>query len=310
MCKETADFEKMFNIQLKRLQTHYVDYYLIHMLSNRESWERVRMYGIEQWIESKKKEGSIKNIGFSFHGGRDAFIQVLNAYDWDFCMVQYNYFDENNQAGSTGVRAAHERGIPVIAMEPLLGGLLVSGLPDGAKQVFRDVNESRTPADWAIRWLLNQKEVLMALSGMANPAQLKENCAIADDCTPDMLSDAEMIAYKNAVAELKKTIKIPCTGCAYCMPCPKGVDIPSCFTAYNASFLFGWITGLAQYVQVTGQTTPVQTDASGCVACGKCEEHCPQSIPIAKELLKVKRRMKSFIIKPVAGLVRRIMKIK
>jgi hypothetical protein len=280
------------------------------MLSNRESWERLRAFGIEQWIEDKKKEGSITNIGFSFHGGREAFIQVLNAYDWDFCMVQYNYYDENNQASIHGVRAAFERGVPVIAMEPLLGGLLVNGLPDEAVQAFQKVDEKRAPADWAIRWLLDQQEVTMALSGMTNQAQLKENCAVARDCEPGKLGEAELLAYKEAVKELKKTIKIQCTGCAYCLPCPKGVDIPSCFAAYNASYLFGWTNGLAQYVQVTGQSSSVQSDASGCIACGKCEEQCPQGIPIAKELVRVKRRMRSFILKPAAALVRKILKIK
>jgi len=309
-CKKYEDFDKIFNAQLERLQTTWIDYYLIHMLSNTESWERIKAFGIEQWLESKRKEGSIRNVGFSFHGGRESFLELLDVYDWDLCMVQYNYYDENNQASSVGVRAAFEKKIPVIAMEPLLGGTLAGGLNEEAKRAFSKADEKRTPVDWAIRWLLNQQEITMALSGMSSMAQLRENCTISESCMPGSLSGTELSAYEDAVSALKKAIKIQCTGCGYCMPCPKGVDIPSCFTAYNASYSFDFTTGLSQYVQVTGQTTPVQSDASKCVACGKCEPLCPQSIPIIKELKKVKRRMLTFLVKPVLGLARKVLKIR
>ena len=309
MCRKPDDFDKFFSTQLERLQTDRVDYYLMHMLSNVESWERLKSSGIEQWIEKKRAEGSIRNIGFSFHGGRAAFLELLDVYNWGFCMVQYNYFDEHNQAGYAGVRAAHEKEIPVFVMEPLRGGLLVDGLPEEAKRAFSGVNKERSNAQWALRWVLNHQEVTMALSGMSNMAQLSENSAVACDAEPHMLSEEELSAYKDAVAALNASVKSPCTACGYCMPCPKGVDIPACFSCYNGSYAFGLISGISQYVQITGLTTRIHSDASKCVACGKCEVHCPQGIQISKELANVKRRMKTFAIKPIMSIARKFMGI-
>ena len=308
-CKKTEDIDRIFNSQLKRLQTDYVDYYFMHMLSNIGSWERLKAFGIIDWIKEKRSTGVIRNIGFSFHGGRDSFIELLDAYKWEFCMVQYNYYDENNQASSVGVRAAFEKGLPVIAMEPLLGGTLVNGLPNEAIQAFGKVSKERSLADWAFRWLLNQQEVTIALSGISNLAELTENCAIVDDCEPEELSEEESTAYKTVVAVLSKSMKVKCTGCGYCMPCPKGVDIPTCFSAYNARYAFGFIDGMSEYVQNTGLTTPKQSDASKCVSCGICEKHCPQSISIAKELKKVNQKMLGSILKPMFFIARKILKI-
>jgi len=305
MCKKEEDFDRFFNTQLKRLKSDWVDYYLMHMLSSKESWERLTSINIEHWIEKKRKEGKIRNIGFSFHGGREAFIELLDEYSWDFCMVQYNYYDENDQASACGIRVAHEKGIPVFVMEPLRGGLLADKLPEAAKRVFRKVDKSRSPAEWALRWLYDQPEVTMALSGMSSTLQLAENTQVTNNSSPGMISGTERSAYKDAVIALKRSIKVPCTTCGYCMPCPHGVDIPSCFACYNESYSVGLISGIAQYFQITGQLEAKQSDASKCVACGKCERHCPQKIKIAKELLKVKRRMKTFIIKPLAALTRK-----
>lgn len=310
MCAKPEDFDRLFNTQLKRLQTDRIDYYLMHMLSNTGSWERLKRLGVEQWLDEKKAEGKIVNVGFSYHGGRADFLGLLDAYAWGFCMVQYNYFDENNQAGRHGVRAAHEKGMPVFVMEPLRGGLLVDGLTAEAKRAFGSVNAERSPAEWALRWLLDQREVTMALSGMSDLKQLSENSSVASDAEPGMLGDDERTAYKAVVEALNGTVRIPCTGCAYCMPCPMGVDIPACFSCYTGSYAFGLFSGLKQYVQLTGMTTPVQSDASKCAACGKCEEHCPQGIMISKELVKVKRRMISFLVRPVMFIARKFMRIK
>jgi len=310
MCRKPEDFEKIFGAQLGRLRTDSVDYYLIHMLGNTESWERVKAFGIEQWIEKKLEEGKIRNIGFSFHGGRADFLKLLDAYDWGFCMVQYNYFDENDQAGGGGVREAHKRGMPVIAMEPLRGGMLADNLPDDAMRAFANVNKERTPADWALRWLLYQPEVTMALSGMSSIEQLDENSAVAKDAMPGMLSEAEQFAYKEAVEAMHGTVRIPCTLCNYCMPCPQGVDIPACFSCYNESYSQGLISGISQYVQVTGLTTPTQSDASKCNGCGKCETLCPQGIKIPAELKKARRRLKTFAVGGIMGLTRKILRIK
>ena len=309
MCKKTEDFERVFDAQLKRLRSEWVDYYLMHMLSNKESWERLKSFGIEDWIEKKRKEGRIRNIGFSFHGGCESFITLLDEYSWDCCMVQYNYYDENDQASAKGVRAAYEKGVPLFVMEPLRGGMLADKLPDDAKRVFRKVDENRSPAEWALRWVYDQPEVTMALSGMSSVQQIAENTQIADNSSPGMISGVERSAYKDVIAAMKKSIKVPCTTCGYCIPCPQGVDIPSCFSCYNVSYSIGLIAGISQYVQVTGQMASKQSDASKCVACGKCEKHCPQKIQISNELLNVKRRMLTFILKPLLGLTRKILHI-
>ena len=310
MCSKADDFSQVFAKQLERLRTEWVDYYMMHMLSNAEAWERLKSYGIEQWIDSLRAKGTIRNLGFSFHGSCDGFIDLLDAYSWDFCMVQYNYYDENDQASALGVRAAHERGIPVFVMEPLRGGMLADDLPDTAKNVFSGLNKERTPADWALRWLFDRQEVTMVLSGMSDITQLAENAAVADEALPGVMGETERAVYGEVIAALDKTKNIPCTACGYCVPCPNGVDIPSCFSCYNTSRRFGRIKGIKQYVQVTGQWSPLRSDASQCVKCGICEKRCPQKIHISDELMVVRRRLWSFIVVPAMSMIRKIWGIK
>ena len=317
-CKKPEDFDRIFETQLVRLQSDWIDYYHIHMLTNRESWERIKSLGIVDWIEKKRAEGAIKNLGFSFHGGRDDFIGLLDAYCWDFCLVQYNYYDEHNQAGITGIRAAHNEGLPVFVMGPVRGGILSEDLPEEAKEAFRklDGTESikgtpgrRSPANWALRWVFNHQEVTMALSGLSDLSQVADNTEATNGALPGALDEIELAAFAEAVSALRKTDRIPCTKCGYCMPCPMGVDIPECFSCYNVSYITGLVSGIAQYTQVTGQSSPLQSDASKCSACGKCEATCPQSIPIAKSLTKVRRRMKTFLIKPLFIVIRKLWRI-
>ncbi|MDR0490970.1 MAG: aldo/keto reductase [Oscillospiraceae bacterium] len=310
MCKKPEDIDRAWSEQLGRLQTDRIDYYLMHMLSNIEAWERMKSFGIERWVEKKRADGKIRNFGFSYHGGRASFVELLDAYDWDFCMVQYNYYDEYNQAGISGVREAHKRGLPVFVMEPLRGGMLANKLPDKARRAFSDADSERSPAQWALRWVLNHPEVTMALSGMSDLSQLAENSDVADSAEPNTLGEKDFSAYKNAVSIINGTVKIACTACGYCMPCPKGVDIPSCFSCYNESYSLGLFFGIRYYVQVAAMTSPNQSDASKCVSCGKCEAHCPQGIQISKELVKVRRRMKTFAVKPVMVLARRLMRVR
>ena len=306
MCKKAGDFEKFFNIQLNRLRTDWIDYYFIHMLSNIESWERMKSLGIVSWIEKKREEGKVRNIGFSFHGGFNAFNELLDAYNWDFCMVQYNYYDENDQAGVSGVRAAHARNIPVFIMEPIRGGMLADRLPDAALKIFRNANQERQPVVWALRWLFDQPELTLILSGMSTLDQLMENASVADEVMPGAINEEERAVYRDVVAKLRKTTLIPCTSCGYCMPCPKGVDIPACFSCYNASRVFRRIPGIKQYVQVTGQWTPTRGDASKCIGCGKCEQLCPQGLAISSELRAVRRRLWSFCVIPLMSILRKI----
>ena len=310
MCKSYEDFDRIFNAQLSRLRTDRIDYYLIHMLSNVKAWDCVKSLGVAQWIKDKLDEGQICNIGFSFHGGRMEFIELLDVFDWDFCMVQMNYYDEFNQATMDGVREAYKRKIPVIVMEPLRGGLLAVELPSMALRAFRNVNKGRSPAEWAFRWLFDKKEILLALSGMSCVEQLNENVTVANDAMPDKLTEPERAAYDEVVKILNGTVKNPCTACGYCSPCPRGVSIPNCFSCYNKSYSQGRVSGLSEYVKVCGLLTSVRTDASRCNACGKCLSLCPQKIEIPKELKKVKRRMLYFIIAPLMAFMRKQMGVR
>ncbi|MDR0550907.1 MAG: aldo/keto reductase [Spirochaetaceae bacterium] len=292
MCAKQKDLDKYFSVSLERLKTEYIDYYLMHSLSDFAAWQKMRNLGAVEWIERQKKSGAIKQIGFSFHGSRVEFLKILNDYDWDFCLIQYNYSDENYQAGKAGLKAAHEKGIPVIIMEPLLGGKLVNQLPKTALEAFKRDNPSLSPAARGFLWLWNQSEVTVVLSGMNAVSQLQENAALTDSAYPGCLSNLGI--YQTVRDEFKKSYKIHCTGCNYCQPCPKQINIPGCFSAYNVSYMMGLIEGIKQYVLSTGSHSPKPHGASNCIKCGKCEPHCPQNIPIRAELERVKKRLEPF----------------
>jgi predicted aldo/keto reductase-like oxidoreductase len=296
--RKYRDFNSFFNIQLDRLQTDFIDYYLLHNLSDMGLWKNLCEIGIERWIEEKKNKGQIKNIGFSFHGKQNEFLRLLEVYEWDFCQIQYNYININYQAGMAGLKKASEKGLSVFVMEPLLGGKLAAGLPKKAVKLFKSANSALTPAAWALRWLWNQREVTLVLSGMNADSQLEENIKTADNSTPDMLTKEENAAYESAIKIFNASYKIPCTGCNYCMPCPHNVNIPGCFLAYNVSYTVGMYAGVQQYMTSTGVNNPQINYAAGnCKKCGECEKHCPQHIQIIKSLKKTAKRMESFPVK-------------
>ena len=309
MCRKNKDLETLFETQLQRLQTSRIDYYHMHMLSNTQAWDRLKGIGIENWIDKKRAKGSIRNIGFSFHGGREDFLRLLDAYDWGFCLVQFNYLDEKNQAGISGIRAAAEKGMAVFVMEPARGGMLATGLPPDAALAFNKADSKRPLAEWAFRWVFDHPEVTMALSGMDSVGVVEENSATAEAARTSSINEAERAAYKEAVAALTKSVRVSCTRCGYCMPCPCGVDIPECFSCYNNSYMLGRMSGIAQYMQVTGQTTPAPRDASKCTSCGKCVALCPQKINIPEELKRARRRLLSFIMTPLFRLARVFLRI-
>ena len=294
-CKGKSDFDTYFQEQLKRLQTDHIDYYLIHNISDLASWQRLCAIGIEDWIAAGKAGGQIRQVGFSFHGAQSGFLSLIDAYPWDFCQIQYNYMDENYQAGRAGLRRAHEKGMPVMIMEPLLGGKLATGLPPKAAQLLKDADADRSAASWALRWLWDQPEVSVVLSGMNSMAQLEDNLKTAANASPGMLSEQEAAVYAPVTAALREAYRVPCTGCNYCMPCPQGVNIPGCFAAYNASCAMGFITGISQYITSTGANHPEkQYLASNCTECGTCGQKCPQHIAIPTALKQVKKRMEPF----------------
>ncbi|MDR1322247.1 MAG: aldo/keto reductase [Gracilibacteraceae bacterium] len=294
-CKSYEDFDRLFNEQLQRLRTDYIDYYLIHNIPDLSAWERVAALGAEKWIADKKAGGQIRQIGFSFHGAQAEFMKTLDAYDWEFCQIQYNYMNENYQAGLKGLRAANEKGLPVIIMEPLLGGKLASGVPKKGMSHMRETVANRTPAAWALRWLWNQPEVTVVLSGMNAPEQLADNLNAAEEAAVGVMTDEEFAVIEKVKAIFEESYKVPCTACNYCMPCPQNVNIPGCFAAYNARHANGFITGMAQYLTSTNALHKSSNgSAANCKQCGLCEENCPQNIKISAELVKVRKKMEPF----------------
>ncbi len=283
LIKSRAGMEKSFNEQLRRLQTDHIDYYLMHMLTDLPTWEKMKSLGILDFLEEKKASGAIRQIGFSYHGNTDMFCQLVDAYHWDFCQIQYNYMDEHSQAGRTGLQYAHSKGLPVVIMEPLRGGKLVSRLPEGAKRVFQEHPSRRTPAQWALSWLWDQKEVTVVLSGMNSMEMLEENIRTASACQPGCLTEEDQAVLQKALTAINANMKVGCTGCRYCMPCPKNVDIPGTFSAYNRCFSEGKLSGRIEYAMCTAVRKD-PSSASNCIGCGKCEQHCPQHIPIRQEL--------------------------
>ena len=290
LIRNRVGIEKLFTEELKRLRTDHVDYYLMHMLNDVETWERLKALGIEDWIAEKKKGGAIGQIGFSYHGNTEMFCKIVDAYDWDFCQIQYNYLDEHTQAGRTGLRYAHSKGLPVIIMEPLRGGKLVQRLPEKAKQAFAAYPEQRSPAEWGLRWLWDQPEVTVVLSGMNSEAMVLENVRAANVAQAGVLSAREREVYAAAVEAIREQTAVGCTGCGYCQPCPKGVDIPGIFAIYNRWYGEDKSGARKEYLKCTTLRRNATT-ASNCIGCGKCERHCPQGIEIRKELQNAQKAL-------------------
>lgn len=293
---------KIFEEQLTRLHTDYIDNYLIHMLPDVHVFQKLVRMGVLKWLLEKKECGQIRRIGFSYHGNSDQFIKLLDAYDWDFCQVQYNYMDEYSQAGRIGVEYAANRGIPVIIMEPLRGGRLVNDLPPKAKEIFHKTSPRRSPAEWALRWLWNQSSVSVVLSGMNSMEMLKENIRIARSVKIGELTKSDAVLFQKIRKALNEKIKVPCTGCTYCQPCPAGVDIPGIFRCYNVCYTDNYFTGMREYLMCT----TMRAKPSNASLCKKCEKHCPQGIKIRNELNSVVKHMENPIYKIIAFVTKRM----
>ena len=304
--KNMETMETIFNEELSRLKTDYIDYYLMHMLTDVATWKRLVDMGILQWLEEKKQAGKIRQVGFSYHGNSDMFCQLIDAYDWDFCQIQYNYMDEHSQAGRKGLHYAAAKGIPVVIMEPLRGGKLVNKLPEEAKRIFANHSVQKTPAAWAFEWLWNQPEVTVVLSGMNSNEMIEENVSTASGVTVGSLTQADDAMLKEVVKAINAKMKVGCTGCGYCMPCPKGVDIPGTFAAYNRRYSEGALSAFREYVQCTALRKHA-TCASNCVGCGKCEKHCPQGIPIREKLKEAKAELETPVFRIAFKLIKKFM---
>jgi predicted aldo/keto reductase-like oxidoreductase len=286
LAQSASDFDKYLNEQLERLQMEYVDFYLLHAL-NKENWAKLRDLGVIAWAEKAMADGRFRHLAFSFHDDYDAFKEIIDAYDWPMCQIQYNFIDENNQAGIKGLQYAASKGIAVVIMEPLLGGKLI-GPPQPIQAIWDKAAQKRTPADWALEWLWNQPEVATVLSGMSTMDQVKENIAFAEKSGVGQLTADELALYDEARAKYKELIAIPCTGCRYCMPCPQNVDIPGNIGIYNEGIIYDkpdvargqyewW-----KYAHEVQKLFPNDIRAINCVQCGACETHCPQHLPISK----------------------------
>ena len=296
LVKSRASLDRYFDEELKRLRTDYVDYYLMHHMTDHTQWENLEVLGIREWLAEKKAEGKIRHVGFSFHGTTEEFLKILNSYDWEMCLVQYNYVDEHTQAGKAGVQAAAEKGIPVMIMEPLRGGKLVDLLPEKAKKKIADDPHGWSPAEWAFRWLWNQEDVTCVLSGMNSIEMIEENCRIASEAQAGSFTDAEQQFLAGIKQIIIDTTKVNCSGCRYCMPCPKGVNIPGIFSCYNHMYSESKSSGRLEYFQTIALRTE-PCEANLCVKCGKCEQHCPQNIPIREKLVEADKALNPPFIK-------------
>ena len=312
MVNKKEDIRKFFSTQLKRLDTSYIDYYLMHMLSSLEDWNRLKSFGIIEFIDEKKKTGEIVNVGFSFHGRPEEFIKILEDYNWDFCQIQFNYLDTKTQAGEKGLLRAYELGVGVVIMEPLRGGLLASKAPTKVKDIINHDKEKLSPAYWGLRFIMNYKEVATVLSGMNDIDHIKENVDVANNTLPDSLNETQiglLDKVKNVYDELTK---VPCTACNYCMPCPFGVDIPGTFSDYNSKYFFGKFT-MSRFMYIgksIGFLGDKKSGANQCVACGKCAKHCPQNIDIPAKLKEAHRELDNKFIRYCASVGTKLIKRK
>lgn len=274
------DMEKILDEQLARLNTDIIDVYLFHAL-NAGTWGKLKKLRGLEFAEEMKRKGKIRYIGFSFHDEFDIFKEIIDSYDWDICQIQFNILDEDNQAGLEGLRYAGKCDIPVVIMEPLRGGNLATDIPDEIRRVWEDAGSERSPVDWAFRWIANFPEVLTILSGVSAMEQVIENIEIFSDMKACSMGENELNVVRRVQELYNARIKVPCTECRYCMPCPQGVSIPEIFEKYNYASMFEkWGGSRAWYKRLVNE----EKDASRCAECGECEDKCPQKIPIIKKL--------------------------
>lgn len=289
MLRKPEDMEKMLNLQLSKLQTDHIDYYLLHAL-DAACWRKLQGLNVLDFLKKAQREGKIINTGFSFHGSQATFREIIEANDWTMCQIQYNFLDEKMQAGTEGLRYAASQKLAVMVMEPLRGGSLAGKLPKDVKKIYDEAPVKRTAADWALRWVWNHPEVTVVLSGMNDEAQIQENIATAETALPNSMNQEELAIVNKVATTYRRLMKVPCTGCAYCMPCPNGVNIPSNFNLYNQYQMFDnkFMDRGMYIVTLMGIMNGERSDASLCQNCGVCVKKCPQHINIPEELKNVK----------------------
>ena len=276
--EDSEDPDEILNEQLERLGVDKIDFYLLHALS-RKHWENYQSLDIDifEWMKEKREEGKIDHLGFSFHDDLEIFKEIVDTYDWDFCQIQYNYLDQGFQAGTEGLRYAADKGMGVVIMEPLRGGKLANEPPESIKDIWAEAEEDREPVEWALKWLWNQPEVSLVLSGMSTLEQVKENVRYASESKTDSLSDKELEIVDRAAEKYRDISPVECTGCNYCVPCPNDVSIPRNFRMYNQAEIYD---EYEKYKEIWDENMKDESKASNCVKCGQCLEKCPQDLPI------------------------------
>jgi len=311
MIKSREGMDRYLAAQLKKLRTDRIDYYLLHAL-NGASWDQLVPLGVLEFLDQAKRGGRIVNPGFSFHGLAEDFTRIVDAYPWVCCQIQYNYLDEEYQAGTKGLQYAAAKGLGVIVMEPLRGGNLGVSTPPAVMAIWNEAKVRRTPAEWALRWIWNRPEVTVILSGMNEEAHIKENLSIANIARANTLTKEELDLVERAGRTYRELMQVGCTGCGYCMPCPSEVMIPICFEEYNRMYLFGAEEEVkSRYaVRMSGELADGQPGyASQCVACGECLDKCPQHILIPDMLAHVAEEMEGPKLTERLAAARLILKI-
>lgn len=286
--KTLDNAKRIFNKQLERLQTDYIDFYLLHSL-DKAAWKRLSELGVPEYCESLKAEGKIKFFGFSFHDDYEVFEEILTSRAWDFCQIQLNYMDTEHQAGMKGYELAEKMGIPVIIMEPLKGGKLAT-LPEDLTEELKKHNPDASVASWGFRWVAGLPNVKVVLSGMTTMEQLEDNLKTFSGFKP--LTEEEQQIVASLPEKIKRKVNNECTNCKYCMPCPSGVDIPKNFRVWNEYGMFRNKQAIAWQWE---NEIDEDEKASNCVACGQCEEACPQHIRIIEDLSRLQKELDSVV---------------
>jgi uncharacterized protein len=304
--KIREDMDRILDIQLKKLRTDHIDYYLLHSLEAGH-WKKLLELGVLEFLDSAKAAGKIRNAGFSFHGDRRTFSEIIDAYDWEFCQIQYNFLDEMNQAGTEGLRYAASKNIAVMIMEPLRGGMLAGKVPKEVQQIYNRAGIKRSAAEWALRWVWNHPEVTVVLSGMNDENHIAENLKTCESALPGSMTPDEIAMIDEVAGTYKRLMRVGCTACGYCMPCPFGVNIPQCFYLYNDYHMGGnrLITRGFYGLGLMGGMGP-RADASLCRECGRCIKACPQKIAIPAELKKVRRKLGGLRTKIMIPFIRKM----
>jgi predicted aldo/keto reductase-like oxidoreductase len=293
--RSRGDMDRILDGQLATLKTGQIDYYLLHSLT-RVSFEKLKKLGVLEFLDAAREDGRIRNAGFSSHADLPAFMEIVDSYDWAFCQIQYNYLDETNQAGTEGLLYANRKNLAVMIMEPLRGGNLAGPVPEEVQMIWDASPVWRSPAEWALRWVWDHPEVTVVLSGMNDERHIDENLAAAENAYPHSLTGEELARIALVRDTYQRLMKVGCTGCGYCMPCPAGVDIPGCFALYNARHLFPHDRSARfQYIGRHGGLLAGVSYAGLCRACGKCEKACPQHLPVRDRLRDVSREMEGGI---------------